>query len=155
MHVRPIAIVAFLVVATLFGCPPNDGPDGHTETCGEPGDTYTAGMQKEGDSGTFTVVLVAADPAPPDKGDNVLTLQILDDAGLPVDDATVVVAPFMPEHGHGTSPAEFDAPHTGSDGTYVSTPMDLFMGGLWDLVVQVTGSDNSTDEATFTFCIEA
>ena len=127
----------------------------HSETCGEPGETYTAGMTKTGDEGVLSIVIAEADPAPPDKGDNVWILEISDaSTGDGVDDATVTIRPYMPEHGHGTSPEYYDTTATGADGLYESATIDLFMGGLWDLTVGAELTDGTTGSATFTFCLE-
>ena len=127
----------------------------HPETCGEPGEEYSPGMTAQGEEGVVEVSLVEATPAPPDKGDNLFTVQVAqvaDDALL--DDATVLLRPWMPEHGHGSSPETFALSWTGSDGLYETDSVNLFMGGLWELSFEVTTEEGSTDTATFTFCVE-
>ncbi len=145
-----------LFALSLFAC--IDGADSghtshhtHSETCGEPGDTYSAGMTHDCTDGACSVVLVSADPAPPDKGDNTWTLRVEDTTGAAVTDASVQLVPFMQEHGHGTSPAEFAATADGEN--YVSEPMNLFMGGLWEVTVQVE-ADGASHDAVFTFCVQ-
>ena len=129
-------------------------PDDGVEACSGSAETYTAGIRADCDTGACRVVLLEADPAPPDRGENVWSLQgtDLDGAVLPEVHA-VRLEPVMPEHGHGTSPASFDA--TTSDGqTWLSPPMDLFMSGLWEVSVVLVDSDDSEHTATFSFCLE-
>ena len=126
-----------------------------SEYCGEPGETYTAGMSHPGDEGAMAFFLVASDPAPPDKGENTFTILVQDlESGIAVDGATVNITPFMPEHGHGTNPADYATEATGESGTYQSVPINLFMSGLWDLTFSVASGESVLDETTFTFCLE-
>ncbi len=128
----------------------------HAETCGEPGDHYMAGMVASGADGLVDISLVSSDPGPPEKGDNTVVIQLLDAAsGDPVDGASVVLRPWMPEHGHGSSPETFDVTWTGVETGEFSTTPNLFMGGLWELTFEVETAGGDTDTATFTFCVEA
>ena len=127
----------------------------HSASCGEPGETYTAGMSHTGDLGVVEFALVASDPAPPDKGVNVFTIQITDiETNSPIDGAVVPITPFMPEHGHGTNPEFYTTEATSDAGTYQSEPIDLFMSGLWTLTFSVESGDTVLDETTFSFCLE-
>jgi hypothetical protein len=112
-------------------------------------------MSHTGDLMAIEFVLVSSDPAPPDKGENVFTVSITDvDSDIGIDGATVIVTPYMPEHGHGTTPADFSTEPTGDAGTYQSEAIDLFMGGLWELTFSASSGDAVLDETTFTFCLE-
>ncbi len=143
----------FLLTA-VAGCAGTDATDDAVESvCGEPGEEFTAGMEHAGDEGLFTFVLEAADPAPPDEGDNVWTVRVLS-GGAEAELASVVIEPFMPEHGHGTVPKTFEAAADGAGG-YESAPFDLFMGGLWEITVTAEGTDAAQDSTVFAFCIEA
>ena len=127
----------------------------HAETCGEPGDDYVAGMVANGTEGLVDVTLVSADPGPPEKGDNLFVLSLSDAADdALLEGATVVLRPWMSEHGHGSSPETFAVTAGTEAGTYETEPVNLFMGGLWDLVFEVETAEGNTDTATFTFCIE-
>ncbi len=112
-------------------------------------DTWSAGISRGG--ATYDFVLVASDPDPPDKGDNVLTVRV-EEGGAGVDDLTVTLEPLMPEHGHGTNPAVVSTTGSG-EGTYVSDSFNLFMGGAWQYTVKAAGS-SGTDSVDFLFCIE-
>ena len=156
--------VASLIIAAMAcdsthshdsGSHHDSGHGTHSETCGETGETYTAGMSHTGDLKAVEFVLVAADPAPPDKGENIFTVSISDvGSGVGIDGATVIVTPYMPEHGHGTNPADFGTEATGDAGTYQSEAIDLFMSGLWELTFSASSGDAVLDETTFTFCLE-
>ena len=114
-------------------------------------DVYVDGLMKEGHEGHLQVVLMSADPAPPDVGDNSWTIRVVDLDGEPIDDAKVTVTPFMPAHGHGTSPADYTGTFT-DDGTYEVGPFDLFMPGMWETTVKVEGDVD--DMVTYAFMLE-
>ena len=151
--------LAAITLATLVGCATAgcaDKGDSAVEDddCAFGGvDTYTAGIEKISGGGLFTVAITAADPAPPDRGDNTWSLLVLDAGGTAVEGGVVVIEPFMPAHGHGTTPATFDAEARG-DGAYEVGPFDLFMPGLWEVAVDVIDSAGASDDAVFTFCVE-
>ena len=141
-----------VVAAVLSGCGGSEDSGQATSACGLEAETFTSGLSHEGDWAELVFVVDAAAPAPPDKGDNTWTVAITDPAGTPRADLTVSIAPFMPEHGHGTSPPEFETTSAG-DGTYTSEPFDLFMAGVWDIVVSAEATD--VDDATaFRLCVE-
>ena len=166
---RPTPTLAYIttMLVSLTACdggdPADSGPDTdqadtdvvyYSESCGEPGETYTSGMSHSGDLSSLNFALYA-DPAPPDKGVNVFTVQITDAASdVGVDGATVLITPFMPEHGHGTNPADYGTAATGDAGSYESVPIDLFMSGLWELTFTVASGDAILDQTTYSFCLE-
>jgi hypothetical protein len=131
----------------------DDGSHAHEETCGEPGETFTAGMSKDGPAGAVGFALTSAVPAPPDKGDNLWTVTLTDSNGDAITDATLTVEPWMPEHEHGSSPESFSAQSNG-EGAYETEAINLFMGGLWELTLIAALGDGTVDQVTFTFCIE-
>lgn len=133
---------------------------------------FSAGMTVAGDKGKVKIRLVSGDPAPPKRGANSWTLQIVDSSDQPLADSEVTqVKPWMPDHGHGTSTAATsegveiadlacDASPTAcrakaaGDGTVVVDDIDLRMAGVWTVTVSVALADGSSDEATFAFCID-
>jgi hypothetical protein len=118
-----------------------------------PHQTFSAGMTAMGDQGMFQVKLLDAQPAPPARGDNSWTAQILDAAGAPLPGATVNrVHPYMPDHGHGTKvvPAvsALDA-----EAKCDVTSIDFRMAGVWTITFDVTTAAG-TDSAVLAFCID-
>jgi len=143
-----------VTLALLAGCSSGGDTAAAEEDCAfDNVDTYTAGIEKITGGGSFTVSIQSADPAPPDRGDNTWDLVVLDAAGAAVEGAAVVVTPYMPAHGHGTNPADFDGAEAGG-GAYTAGPFDLFMPGLWEITVDVVDTTGASDDAIFTFCIE-
>jgi hypothetical protein len=112
-------------------------------------DLYAAGMTKP--AGTLVVKLVEAVPAPPIKGMNVLTVNITDGGGAPLDGATLTLVPFMPDHAHGSARKPLVTASGG--GTYTITDIWLPMAGLWKLTITVQ-SNGATSEAAFQFCVD-
>jgi hypothetical protein len=58
----------------------------------------------------------------------------------------------MPDHGHG-SPVEEQVEALGG-GEYRITPLNLFMAGVWEVTLEMTGADDVTDEVVFTVCVD-
>ena len=118
-------------------------------------DTFSVGMEKPTQMNDFTVRLadtqVEGAVSPPDRGNNTWTLEVLDASRARVRGATVTMRPWMPDHGHGTTPLDIGA--TEADGVYSFGPFDLFMGGFWEFGVRVQ-TDSADDRATFGFCLE-
>jgi hypothetical protein len=116
-------------------------------------DTYAAGMEKQGAEGKLRVRLVESAPAPPGKGENVWTLQVMDAGGAAVDGAMFMITPFMPEHGHGSgvTPAVTEL---GMDGMYEVSGIDLAMAGVWEVTLVITTADGESDTVMFAFCVE-
>lgn len=56
---------------------------------------------------------------------------------------------------HPIEPQRLDAMRRpAGDGTYIAGPFDLFMPGLWEGTVEITGSDGTEDRVVFAFDIE-
>lgn len=118
------------------------------------GDVYSPGLRKDGEQGLYDVLLTDAQPDPPDRGENTFVFQVLDHSDdTPVGDVTVTVTPTMTEHNHGTSPANFTGVYQGADGSYEVGPIDLFMGGVWHIAVEVQGP-TATDSVAYDLCLE-
>jgi len=113
-------------------------------------DTYVQGLEKKGN--VFTVSLLEAKPGPPERGENEWTFELSKDE-LRVDTATISVKPWMPDHGHGTTPLFFDAKRPQPDQAFDLGPFDFFMPGYWTLTFSIE-SESITDEVIFGFCIE-
>lgn len=132
-----------------------DSETGEVDICGDTAayDTWALPMTKASDGGTLSFTIGDATPSPPDKGDNIWTIALSTAGGDPVGDATVSLAPFMPEHGHGTNPATIPTTGDGA-GSYTSDTFDLFMGGFWQLTVSASGPSGN-DSMVINLCIEA
>jgi len=147
--------VAGLTIAALglFGC--GETPQSQGSACATDlrAQTYVDGLSLATDTGGFTVTLVRANPGPPDRGDNNWTLSVTDSSGV-LSGKPVKVRPWMPDHGHGTTPLSNDATDVAGDpGTYTVGPFDLFMPGFWEFGVSVE-SGGATGTAMFAFCLE-
>lgn len=105
-------------------------------------------------SRTRSVVAISdAVPSPPDRGDNTWKIAVFDASGEPMIDASLAVRPWMPLHGHGTTPSVFEAVSP-TAGEYEVDVFDLFMPGLWEFTVDIAAEDGEPDEAVFLFCVE-
>lgn len=139
----------------------DDGVDTEASTSGAPvsgcaaedrDDDYVLGLSREG--GKVVVRFVDAMPAPPSRGDNTWTLAVEDLAtGMPLDDASLAVEPYMPDHMHGTS-IECHVTDMDTPGEVMLEPVNLFMPGLWEVRLHFTLADASTDTVVFKFCVD-
>jgi hypothetical protein len=113
---------------------------------------YGPGAAVESQDQSIRVVLVATDPAAPLVGMNTWTVRVEDASDAAVSDASLTVAPFMPDHGHG-SPLVPVATSNG-DGTYAIAPLYFFMPGVWRIGITVSSSDASPSSTVdFFFCV--
>ena len=145
---------ALLCALALGACSSESDDDGSTggasaANCGGKGETFTAGMSKLGQNGKLTFVLVSSDPAPPQRYDNLWTIEVKEGDTL-LEGATITVSAKMPGHAH--APAQVDITELGA-GRYEANPVDLFMIGLWNITITATSAAGTEDSATFAFCI--
>ena len=149
--------VLFLPLLLVQSCGDkgNDSDNTPMHSCGTAYtiDTFKLGMQKTTQNEHFTITLSAASPAPPDIGNNDWTIQVSDQSSNALESATITLTPFMPEHGHGTSPADFNGVATDTVGTYSIKDFPLTMSGIWQITIDVNDNSNN-DKAVFTFCVE-
>jgi hypothetical protein len=129
--------------------------DGSFLTC----DTETRGPQNPtgmpfmSTGRNFVVELLQSNPAKPVKGNNTWSVAIEDAGGTPLDALDVTVAPWMPDHGHGTEPV---AVTPAGSGTYTLMPVYLYMSGFWQVKFTITSTSadaGTTDLATIPICI--
>lgn len=115
-------------------------------------DDFVLGLTKPGDSGQLSFKLITADPAPPARGDNswILELDTMAAPAAPVTGATMSVTPFMPDHSHGSGKTVIVTPMTEA-GQYKLEPVNLWMPGLWEVTITVSGAQ--PDRAVFRFCL--
>jgi hypothetical protein len=156
---RRIAVALAAAVAPLLaagGCsdpaPSIDGGDTAANCADETrDDTWVADLEKAGSEGLVTARFVDAVPAPPARFENLWTLELRDLDGAPLDDLTIAVQPFMPDHAHGTSVVP--TVEGLGDGSYRIGDIDLWMPALWEVRLSIdTGA--ATDRVVFSFCIE-
>jgi hypothetical protein len=129
------------------------GGDGYVGCAADPRvATYEPGVFAESQDQTLRVVLDDSEPGPPIVGMNTWTVRVEDAGGAPVTGASMTVAPFMPDHGHG-SPLVPTAT-ANSDGSYTISPLYFFMPGVWRVGITVSTSDASLPStADFFFCV--
>ena len=113
-------------------------------------DAFTTALAKTGEQ--YTLSIVDAEPATPERGDNSWTIEVTDASGAPVDGVTLDAKPWMPEHGHGT-PVEELVTALG-DGEYRIDSLNLFMRGLWVITLDVEDDEQVADEVVISVCIE-
>lgn len=112
---------------------------------------YTSNMLVKGTAGTFDVKLDSVAPWPLVKGENTLTVTVVDAAGAPLTDAMLTLKPFMPDHGHGSSIIPLVGPAK-ADGSIEIDHVNTFMPGIWQLTFTVTRAGQS-DSSVITFCV--
>ena len=127
--------------------------DGPTDPCANEtrDDTYMLGLTKTGE--VVKVRFVDAVPAPPARFDNTWTVEVLDMNDMPMADATIEVDPQMPDHNHGSTVVAHVEPGD-APGQFVLDPVNMHMPGLWEVTLDITLADSTTDSVMFAFCIE-
>lgn len=145
-----VAVAAASASCGSEGTPPGDGDVGDGD--GDTGaDTYAPGMTRAGD--IWDVMLVEASPAPPDRENNIWIFHVMD-GGSMVSGLDVKITPWMPAHGHGTTPADILAvEQEDTPGEYSVPSFNLPMPGLWEFTVSIE-SEDASDAVLFTFQIE-
>lgn len=114
---------------------------------------YQPGMLAHGELGTFDVVLVEAEPAPPAEDFNIWTVLVRDVATCtPQPGLTIDVVPFMPAHGHGSVTTPIVTDH--GDGSYGVEDLNLWMAGHWRVGFIMTSERLGDDQAAFHLCID-
>lgn len=116
---------------------------------------YVSGMEVASGTGMFKARLLESQVGGvigvPDVGLNTWSLELADDAGAPMVADEVKLRPWMPDHGHGTSPAVFLG--TAEAGRYDFGPFDVHMPGFWEFELTVT-SGTEVDSTVIGFCVE-
>lgn len=145
-----LALCASLVV--LAGCPADHDDHEGAKGCAADArkDIYTQGLSKS--AGSYSVRLMEATPAPPVKGNNVMTIEVVDASNMPVDGATIAVTPWMPDHAHGSAVRPEVVPAGG--GRYTVNKIYLPMPGLWEIKISVARVGATPQEAAFNFCVD-
>jgi hypothetical protein len=135
------ALICAVTIATASACgvdaAPNAGPPTFS---GDPDQALVS------DSGALRIAVRYA-PDPPAVGSDAAELVFTDANGQPVSGLGLVVVPWMPAHGHGTSvnPTVTEM----APGTFVASPLYLFMPGSWELRMTISGPVDDTAKAAF------
>lgn len=125
-------------LAALLGCGADAAPPG------------VAMASAASASGLLTVSARTLDGQPPTRGANPFDIEVVRaDDGAPLEGLELTLTPWMPAMGHGTS-ARPTVSELGA-GHYLAENVYLFMPGLWELRVSLTGS--LTDDAAPRFQI--
>ena len=152
MRPSPRSLFFFVLLATaplLASC----GPEEEDGVCAEEtrAEPFELDVERAGDDGLLSFRFDDADPMPPDLNENDWHITVLDAGGSPVDGCSVLVEPWMPDHGHGSNEPTGSA--TGTSGQYLVEGLDLIMPGFW----AVAGSaecDSVLDRSGYNLCIE-
>jgi hypothetical protein len=112
---------------------------------------YEPNLTRTSASGTYTAVLVAADPAPPAKGNNMWTVEIRDANQMPVDGLTITPSALMIDHGH--PPAVKPKAAALGNGQYTIMPLDLFMAGYWEVTLAWQPEGGARETIVFNICV--
>ena len=156
--IRVLGLAVLVVTAfSLGGCGPGagtggntsavNGTDGSFSTCATEmrATPYVKGMQVTSTSGALIVKLLESVPGPPVKGTDTWTIEVDQvDTGTPIEGLDVAVAPYMPDHQHGTNPVVVTP---ASAGTYTMAAY-LYMSGYWEVRMTL-----GTDDAMIPICI--
>lgn len=143
-----------LGLVLLLSCGGTTAPPPVTGCRGDPrADTFVAGLEKATDIGGYKLKMLSSLRVPPDRGNNEFSLSVVDAAAMSVSTATISVKPWMPDHGHGSTPESFRLRSVGA-GTYEVGPINFFMPGMWELTFRIDQSDGQRAVAKFSFCVE-
>ena len=140
------------------GDPPADADEALACVTSGRGETFTVGLEHAGKNGTLDFKLMSATPAPPGRDFNSWVLQVSSMAagvvGAPVSGATILVAPFMPDHQHGPGayqPMVMPMPEAGQ---YKIDQINTWMPGYWEITIDAQ-VDQVQDQTIYKFCIQA
>jgi hypothetical protein len=136
-----VAAVLAMAIAGCSGASPESVGFGAVQLMAAPLVTVTS------QSGQLTVD-VRTSPQPPARGTNAVLLTITGATdGVARDALEIDVKPWMPAMGHGTSIVPTVVPQT--NGTYLITNVDLYMAGLWQLRLTISGSTEDNASPAF------
>ena len=111
-----------------------------------------AGLAKDGVHGVLRVRLMESDPIPEYTDMYTWSLEVVDLDGQPITGATIIAEPRMLFHDHGTFPPFTEAVES-PEGGYQLVDMDLFMPGVWHIMIRITTADGD-DEVAYDFDLE-
>jgi hypothetical protein len=104
---------------------------------------------------TFSVVVTAASPGDAGSGDagGTAGVPVADGLGMtvPLIPGDVPADPYMPVHMHGATVVPTITPQ--GDGVFSVTGIDFFMGGYWQLYLNLVPPSGAVDPVVFQICI--
>jgi hypothetical protein len=162
MRAVPPGSLLVVLLACALGCGSGDeGPGGKGQAllCAQEtrADAFVAGLTRRSAEGRFVLSLdsvrVEGVSGAPDRGLNVWTVTVRDEAGAPLPGLTLRLRGWMPDHGHGTTPSTFTAAPAAAPGTHEFGPFNLFMTGFWEFTFSAE-VDGTPDQAKLGFCLE-
>jgi len=140
------------------GDPPVDADEALACVATGRGETFVVGLEHAGDKGMLDFKLMSATPAPPGRDFNSWLLQVSSMAsgvvGAPVSGATLLVAPFMPDHQHGPGAYKPMITPMPDAGQYKIDQINTWMPGYWEITIDAK-VDAVDDQTVFKFCIQA
>lgn len=110
---------------------------------------YARGVERITEDGKYVLRLLRSTPEPELSGPYLWRVQLLDLRNEPVTGAKLTVEPYMPAHGHGTSAVMVSSL---GEGQFSFKDMNLYMGGLWEVRVDIEVEDQ-TSRVVFPVCL--
>jgi len=151
LNVSPhLFIVSCLVMSACGG---QSEPEGSAPVgCMDPpsGQCFTADWRVSGTA--MSAQLVSSDPMEPIKGRNSWTVELKTLSGEPLEGCALHIAPYMPDHGHGSNEVDSVEP---SPGSYELSGFELTMPGYWELRIDATCPDIEPDAFSFDLWLES
>lgn len=150
-------LIPLIICAHSAACVPADDDvesadvSNEVNSCPE-AEEYFDGIERSGEQNLFRFTIAASTPAPPEVGDNYLTVSVASIAGTEFVVESMELEPTMPLHNHGTSPAIHVGRETGTKSAFDFGDFYLFMPGTWEYRIRVVTSVG-TDEVAFQFCV--
>jgi hypothetical protein len=155
-------LVLSFILPVVASCGGGDAPPDADEalacmTSGR-GDTFTVGLEHPGVGGLLDFKLMSAAPAPPARYLNAWVLQINalsgGVVGAPATDASLIVTPYMPDHGHGNGAYTVQVQAMPDAGQYKLSQINMWMPGYWEITIDVQAA-GVHDTVVYKFCIQA
>lgn len=129
----------------------SDGGDAQaSNSCDGKGTPFVLPVTEHTPDGKFTVTLTKAVPPRFSLGDNDWTLHVTGSDGGGASGIEFNVAPWMPEHRHGSVKTVVVTDNGGGD--YEAKPINVNMTGIWEIRIEFPGEGGAAQRAVFPFC---
>ena len=150
-QISKLALI-FFALSTTFACGGGESQMAAESSCAAEtrADTFALGLEKSVED--YRLVLKSAAPTTPEVGPNTWDFELFRGVDQ-VKTATVSLKPWMPDHGHGTTPLFWDSTYLESEQRYQAGPFNLIMPGFWTFTFSIL--DGTVEkEIAFGFCLE-